>query len=850
MSDWKKLIEQVDQLGLEVNLSNLYSAHDLDKLLSIISSLSENADIKALPRLAGALKDSLSALNSLKASADKLGLEGVFSTLCSSVKAAFNALDHGYDPLVYIQPLEDKIKKIINGSTDKNPQTYFDTHAHEIPAFINSAKGLLDDGEKCLMVLEKSSQDRVKIDEIFRVFHTLKGEANLTGLSSIATLAHEAEDFLSALRAGTIKANGLVVSALLKAIDDLRKLLDAVMLDPGRVAAQDVGDLVSQLHSAYEKSVFTPTAPNLDFSNGPDLFMDFVAEAFDHLSNSEKSLLELETNPEDSESINNIFRAFHTIKGAARFLDLQDIQLYAHEAESMLDMVRKNIHSFKGRVVELSFSSVDGLRKLLTLLQEQVANGGQFKGEYPDIRPQLTALREVISTMKTQPIGDILIKQGAITVSELHSALNMQKEFTPETKLGEILVSTKAASTKQVQEALDSQKLAVPVKASIRIQLEKLDTLMDMVGELVITESQVMQSPEMLAIKKEHFHRNLVELDRITRNLQQLIMGMRLVTIGPVFQKMERLLRDLSKMIGKDVTVVLTGEETEIDKNMAELISDPLMHMVRNSLDHGIEPKEERLARGKNLVGRVELAAFHKGGYIVIEVKDDGSGLPRDKILKKGIERGLVKEGEVLSDSRIYNLIFEPGFSTASVVTEMSGRGVGMDVVRKNVDRLHGKINISSEEGKGTVFSILFPITLAIVEGIIVQAGNQQYILPINSVVEFVQPKLSELARVCGEKEMYSVYEKVYPLIYLNHIFNITGGKQNFEEQTICILESDVGRVCLVVDDLLGQQQVVIKSLGNKLKNISGVSGAAILGDGRVGLILDASSLIELAMRS
>ena len=598
------------------------------------------------------------------------------------------------------------------------------------------------------------------------------------------------------------------------------------------------------------RAEFVPQIPVLDLSNGVELYIEFVNEGFDHLTNSERSVLILEGTPNDTEAINNIFRAFHTIKGAAGFLDFKDIRTLAHEAETMLDMVRKGTLSFNGRVVELTLSSIDLMRKLLTLLSEQASSGGKFSGEYTNIGPQLNELTQVISgKIPVVPVGEILINQGAITPKELDNALDIQKDVAPDKKVGEILVETHAVSTKQVENALQVQKTGAPIENSIKIQLDKLDQLIDLVGELVISETQVVQSPVAVAVEDQKFHKNIGELDQITRRLQQLVMGMRLVQIGPVFQKMTRLVRDLSKKMGKDISIVLSGEETEIDKNMVELVSDPLMHMVRNSIDHGIESKDVRLARGKPAQGKVELAAFHKGGNVVIEIRDDGGGLRRDKILKKAVERGLVKEGEELSDKRIFNLIFEAGFSTAEKITDVSGRGVGMDVVKKNIEKLRGKVDISSEEGKGSVFAIHLPITLAIIEGIVVRCGVERYILPINSIVEFVKGQDKDMTLVYEKSEMYRVYGNVFPLIRLGDLFRSGHSNGSVEGQTVCIVESDYGRACVVVDELLGQQQVVIKSLGDALKGVEGVSGSAILGDGRVGLILDVNGLVSFAVK-
>jgi two-component system chemotaxis sensor kinase CheA len=622
----------------------------------------------------------------------------------------------------------------------------------------------------------------------------------------------------------------------------------------GAVVSQNMiagkGGTTVSVKSDDPPAAFVSQPPVLELTSGADLYNEFVNEGFEHLTNSERSVLILESSPNDKEAINNIFRAFHTIKGAAGFMDLRDIRVLAHEAETMLDMVRKGALNFNGRVVELTLSSVDLLRRLLSTLSEQAAAGGKISGEYPHIGPMLGELKEVItSKVVSIPVGEILIKQGAITPVELAQALDIQKDVAPDKKVGEILVETNAASAKQVDSALLIQKSGTPVENSIKIQLDKLDQLIDLVGELVISETQVVQSPSALAVLDQKFHKNIGELDQITRRLQQLVMGMRLVQIGPSFQKMVRLVRDLSKKMGKDVVITLSGEETEIDKNMVELVSDPLMHMVRNSVDHGIEPADIRVANGKPAQGKVELAAFHKGGNVVIEIRDDGGGLRKDKILKKAIERGLVKEGEELSDKRIFNLIFEAGFSTADKVTDVSGRGVGMDVVKRNIEKLRGKIEISSEEGKGSVFSIHLPITLAIIEGIVVQCGEEKYILPINSIVEFVKAQEKDRSQVYDKTEMYRVFGDVYPLIRLSDLFGVTTTKQVFEEHTICIVESDYGRACVLVDELLGQQQVVIKSLGERLKNVEGVSGSAILGDGRVGLILDVNGLVGLAVK-
>jgi two-component system chemotaxis sensor kinase CheA len=326
-----------------------------------------------------------------------------------------------------------------------------------------------------------------------------------------------------------------------------------------------------------------------------------------------------------------------------------------------------------------------------------------------------------------------------------------------------------------------------------------------------------------------------------------LSMSMRMVPIHGVFQKMARLVRDLSRNAEKDVTFATQGEDTELDRSIVDKIADPLVHMVRNSVDHGVEPKAERVAAGKTPTGRVELRAFHQAGNIVIEIEDDGRGLNKDKILKKAIDNGIVEAGQELSDEEIFKLIFHAGLSTAEKITSVSGRGVGMDVVKKNIETLRGKIDISSTLGKGTVFTIRLPLTLAIIDGQIVSVGNDRYIIPINSIVRSLRPSAEQLSSVQNRGEMVMVRGQLLPLVRLYKLFNTVPATEDPTKSLLMVVEEDNNKCCLLVDELLDQRQVVIKSLGEGLGAARGVSGGAIMGDGRVSLILDIPSLMKLA---
>ena len=342
--------------------------------------------------------------------------------------------------------------------------------------------------------------------------------------------------------------------------------------------------------------------------------------------------------------------------------------------------------------------------------------------------------------------------------------------------------------------------------------------------------------------------KDIDHLDKICRELQEIGMSLRMVPVRPVFQKMARLVRDLSKKTGRKVDFVMSGEDTELDKNVVDKIGDPLVHMVRNAVDHGIESDPaERLKIGKSERGRVELSAFHKGGNICIEIQDDGRGLNKDAILNKAVSRGLVREGEVLTDREIFAMIFEPGFSTAAQVTDVSGRGVGMDVVRRNIEELRGTVDISSEPGHGSVFSIKLPLTLAIIEGMVIMVGSEHYIIPTLSVVRLIRPRQEDINHIFDRGEMLAFDDGFIPLFRLSSLFDVHDAKAHPHEAMVVVVEDEGRKVGLMADQLLGQQSIVIKSLGESVQGTDGVAGGAIMSNGNVALILDITGLVRVA---
>ena len=578
-----------------------------------------------------------------------------------------------------------------------------------------------------------------------------------------------------------------------------------------------------------------PETPPLE--QDKQLYLDFITEAKEHLDTIEPNIISLEENPRDKDIINAIFRPFHTIKGVSGFLGLDDINRLSHAAENMLDAARGNKFYMDKKAIDVILEVVDCLRAMIDDLAEEGRAGHRFPVD------ELIKKIETIQEDRPKKIGEILKEKGVVSPEMIKDALAEQKE-KPDKKIGEILITKHKVSSKKVTEALKEQKGITP---TIKVDTRKLDNLIDMVGELVITQSIIRQNHVLNDIKDQKLVRDLSQLSRITTELQKTSMSLRMVPIEKTFQKMIRLVRDLSKKSGKKVQLIMHGEDTEIDRNMVEELYDPLVHMIRNAIDHGIEMPEDRKEKGKPETGTIELLAYHKGGNIVIEIKDDGQGLNKNKILKKARENGLISEEEELSETEIYQLIFKPGFSTAEKVTDVSGRGVGMDVVKKALEKLRGKVEIKSEVGKGTTFIIKLPLTLAIIDGIIVKVGKHRYILPTVAVQEVFRPAEQQYNTYAEKGEMINIRNALFPLVRLHRLFNIEAKYTEPWKALMVIVESEDEKKCLMVDEVLGKQEVVIKSLGEGIGRVKGIAGGAIMGDGKVGLILDVTGIFEMS---
>jgi two-component system chemotaxis sensor kinase CheA len=613
-----------------------------------------------------------------------------------------------------------------------------------------------------------------------------------------------------------------------------------------RQLAQDLGLEQMATEPAFAA---TPTAQVWD---DPELVANFLPEAQEHLEGIETRLVYLEQHPDDLETVNAIFRPFHTLKGVAGFLNLTQIQELSHEVEWLLDRVRAGQVMVSPELVSLVLEAVDLLKAMLDDLKGSLAEGrGLTAFDLSPIKAKIAQV-DATSSVPAPRLGEILVEQQELQPEELSEVLDRQKDMAPPPLLGEMLVQEGKVAPQKVAEALVKQLSATSpavdtsVPETVKVNLAKVDNLVDLMGELVIVQSQVRQNQKIAALADQKLERDLGQMGRITSDLQKISMSLRMVPIGTTFRKMMRLVRDLSHKVGKEVDLHLEGEDTEIDRSMVEAIYDPLVHLVRNSVDHGLETPEDRQARGKPSTGHLWLRAFHQGGDIIIEIEDDGRGLNREAILAKAIERGLVPPGQTLSPERTDHLIFEPGFSTASAVTEISGRGVGLDVVKQTITRLRGKIDISSKIGEGCRFLLRLPLTLAIIDGMVVRVGSERYILPTVGVQETLRPNPEDYFTVQHEGELIRVREQLMPLMRLHRLFGVGQWDISPSEALVMVVEHEGKKRALLVDEILGKQEIVIKSLGHFFKNQEGLAGGTILGDGRVGLILDLAGLFKL----
>ena len=738
-------------------------------------------------------------------------------------------------------------------------------------AFFEESAEHLQTMEEGLLQLEQAPSDLDLLNRIFRAAHSIKGNSGMFGFTAVMEFTHKVEGLLDKLRTEQIVVTEAVMTVLLEATDGMKSLVEAAqtgqVIDPALIES-----LKGKIESVQGGAAGKQQEPS------ETAVSSLKSQVSGVRSEPETINSKLETSPPacryDVEWAPPAWvfqRGLDPSRMLNELRDLGTVSDLVCDASHVPDFsalnpeechLRWNFHLETSRPqaeIEAVFDFVRDGGKVAVRPVGDPANGpsGQvpptLEGAARVVGREVTSLEAVPQPVRTEGhkfLGEILVEQGTITEAQLQEALKKKKP------IGQVLVEEKLASPQQVQKAIEKQKAqdsatAAAKKgeaASIRVDTVKIDKLINLVGELVITQS--MLSDLGRRFEADHLPvllERLSQLERNTREIQERVMSVRMMPIGGVFNRFPRLVRDLASKNGKKIALALSGETTEIDKTVIESIGDPLTHLVRNSADHGLEPPEERIKAGKPEQGVIKLNAYHEGGSVCITISDDGRGLNREKILAKAVKNGLIAEGESLPDEQIWALIFKPGFSTAEKVTDVSGRGVGMDVVKRNIEGLGGKVTIATQAATGTTFTLKLPLTLAIIEGMTVRVGKEAYILPLVSILESIRPTPSMVKTVVGKGEVVSVRGAYVQVIRLHEVFHVTPDCTDPSQAILVIVETEGDRVAIMVDDLLGQQQVVIKSLEQNFKKIDGVAGATILGDGTVALILDVHGVVDLS---
>ena len=619
-----------------------------------------------------------------------------------------------------------------------------------------------------------------------------------TAASQVRAHAQQAATLLNLIVRGGTDDGALLLAQASAAIDTAIRLSDGE-----RVSAAAVGDPADAAGNANDGGIIPADA---DIS----LLSDFITESRESLIGAEAALLSLEANPDDVEAVNTVFRAFHTVKGTAGFMGLDRLAEFAHHAESFLSRVRDRELPYTQALANLALRSSDVLTEFLNAVEASVATRARIA--LPADHAAL--LRDLLDV-------DAVLTRGALLAT---------------------MASPRTAPARL--------RAMAETDHGVRVRTDRLDRLIDMVGELVIAQSMIAGDAAVTSLGQHDLVKKVSHAGKIMRELQDLSMSMRMVPLRSTFQKLARLVRDVAMRAGKVVELETVGADTELDRSMVDAIADPLVHMVRNAVDHGVESPDDRARAGKTRAGHIRLSAFQQGGSVIVELRDDGRGLNRDRILAKAIEKGLVLAGQPLGESEIHALIFAPGFSTAESLTDISGRGVGMDVVRRNIESVRGRIDIQSAPGQGTTFQLRLPLTLAVTDGMLVRVGVERYIVPLTSISLSFRAEPSMLSTIPPDGDVVVLRGEVLPVVRLHELFGVAGAVNDPSRAILMIVGEGAQRVALLVDQLLGQQQVVAKSLGDGVGEIAGISGGAILSDGRVGLIVDVASLLLLARSS
>jgi two-component system chemotaxis sensor kinase CheA len=689
--------------------------------------------------------------------------------------------------------------------------------------FISEAREILQNLESDIVHLEENADDSETINRIFRHFHTMKGSSGIAGLNDIYEFSHKLENLLDLVRSEEIKVNIQLIDLILASIDWIR---EQIFTEDGAGPESKITEksLVKRINAFLGEAV----DEELEGKEGRDQGMMSTGYNYYRVkARFSQGIFEKGIDPlmimEDLLSMGTVLSKNVSRKALPDFNSMDPEKCYL-----AWDLILKTLEP------------VSGIEDVFIFVKDE----NEISVE--DVTARFNA--RGVEALQEKRLGEIMLERGLINEKELSEAIKEQE--AKKSKLGDIFVKKGYATEKEIHDALNEQeKLKKKIELStVRVDTAKLDNLLNLLGEIVIGQSSLAGIADEIEDDKEsgfQLKNALYGLDRTTREFQEQLMSIRMIPVGPTFEQFKRFVRDSARSNKKEIKLAIEGGDTELDKTVIEKISDPLKHMIRNAIDHGIEDASERTAGSKPATGLVTLRAYHQEGNVYIEVIDDGRGIDHDRIRKKAISLGYIKDEDDVSRDRLMMFLFQPGFSTAEQVGDLSGRGVGMDVVKTNIEELRGMVEIKSELGKGTTVRIKLPLTLAIVEGMLVSVGANIFIIPLLSIIESMQPTREDIKTIEGRGEVFHFRGEYLPLVRLYDSFGIEANRKDPWDGLVVVVESSECRTGILVDDLMGQQQIVIKSLDSYITQSRAISGAAILGDGKVALILDIHGLVE-----
>lgn len=740
---------------------------------------------------------------------------------------------------------------------DEVPPGFIVEDEEIIADFMVEAGEFLQQLDQDLIALEQSPDDLELLNGIFRAAHTIKGNASFLGFAKLTRFTHQTENVLDKLRSGKMTVTPEIMDLILESVDVMKHLI-ANLRDESAV---DIEPTLLKLEKCLRRELAAPALapvvteveilPPASSGDMDEIIEDFKIEAGELLDGLNQDLLQLEQTPDNLELLNQIFRPVHTIKGNASFLGFEKLAHFTHQLENLLDKLRSGDQQATPEIIDLILASVDMMKQLMQNLHNEAHV--DTEAMIAQIQAQLSAPDAVSTAARTvtapPPLALAELKAEQAPPPPTSSP-------TPPTVPPASKAEATPARPKSAAPTAAPAKKKDPEESTIRVDVERLDALMNLAGELVIAKNRLQQ---FCTLFEERFTENeLTEslmlttslINFITGQFQEAVMKTRMLPIRKVFSRVPRMVRDLARDTRKQVNLIMEGEDTELDKSVIEHIGDPLVHIIRNAVDHGLESPEERRKAGKNPEGTVFLSAYSEGNYIVIEIRDDGKGMDPHKIFKKAVEKGLANPEDSLrlSESDMLDFIFAPGFSTAETISNISGRGVGMNVVKENIMKLDGLIEIDSRVGEGSTFRIQLPLTMAIVPALLVRVQSFTYAIPLNNVVETLVVHPEEIFNI-DQKQVIHLRDRFVSLVPLAQILGYSDTAEAAQKRYVIIVGVGEQRMGLLVDQLVGQEEVVIKTLGEFFEDVDLIAGATIMGDGSVVLILDIGHILQRISR-